>query len=69
MKATVAVPGQFYGTVSGNTVTGRWNQLSSSGRCADGPQNMTMSADCSTFTGTYYYCLTTSASGTVNGTR
>lgn len=61
--------GQFEGIVSGNTVTGTWTQASSSGKCPNGPQIMTMSADGLSFTGTYYYCTLSGASGSVNGTR
>ena len=62
-------PGQFSGTVSGNTLTGNWTQHSSGGACPYGPQIMTMSADCSRFTGTYHYCDESGGSGAIDGTR
>jgi hypothetical protein len=62
-------PGQFQGTVGGSTVSGRWTQLSSDGECPNGPQTMTLGADCTSFTGTFYYCTTSGGSGSVNGTR
>jgi hypothetical protein len=61
--------GDYSGTVSGNTVTGTWTQATSAGACTYGPQIQTMSPDCKSFTGTWYYCDASGSAHTIHGTR